>query len=90
MTLVLSTQKWYRYSCHKVRTEGYVTNVTNTDIELVYILFNNETTLTKDLLRYGRNTRPNLILGSFHLGAKGGTQITPQGWIFWTMTFYNF
>ena len=24
----------------------------------------------KDLLRYGRNTRPNLILGSFHLGAK--------------------
>ena len=51
MTLVLSTQKSGIYgdvpigisSCHKVRTEGYVTNVTNTDIELVYILFNNET-----------------------------------------------
>ena len=53
ITLVLSTQKWGIYgdvpigisSCLKVRTEGYVTNVTNTDIELVYILFNNETTL---------------------------------------------
>ena len=28
--------------------------------------------LGKDLLRYGRNTRPNLILGSFHLGAEKG------------------
>ena len=26
----------------------------------------------KDLLRYGRNTRPDLILGSFPLGAKRG------------------
>ena len=56
MTLVLSTQKSEIYgdvpigisSCHKVRTEGYVTNVTNTDIELVYILFNNETTFTNE------------------------------------------
>ena len=29
--------------------------------------------LPKDLLRYGRNTRPNLVVGSFHLGAKRGT-----------------
>ena len=27
---------------------------------------------SQDLLRYGRNTRPNLILGSFDLGAKKG------------------
>ena len=55
MTLVLPNQKLGIFgdvpigiSSHKVRTEGYVTNVTNTDIELVYILFNNETTFANE------------------------------------------
>ena len=39
--------------------------------------------------RNGWNTRPIPIFWIFHLGDKEGIQITTQGWIFWTMTFYN-
>ena len=35
-----------------------------------------------------RTLDPIHFLGSFD-GDKGRTQITPQGWIFGTMTFYN-
>ena len=41
----------------------------------------------KDLSRYGRNTRPNLILSL--RGNNLGTQITLRGWIFWTIAYYN-
>ena len=43
----------------------------------------------KDILRYGRNTRPNLIIWSFHLGTSIRKAPGPFGWTFWTMTFYN-
>ena len=37
----------------------------------------------KDLLRYGRNTRPKFILGSFNFeGQKGGPKLHPGGGFF--------
>ena len=45
--------------------------------------------LCKDILRHGHNTRPNLILLSFHIGTRIRKTPGPFGWIFWTMTSYN-